>query len=107
MDQSQIDFFDLARLELRRKGMVRAISPGNDERAAGFTIEAMDDAGTQIAIHRRQRAEVMEQRVDEGAAAMPRPGVDHHACGLIDHDDVGVFIQDFERQIFGLGFEGR
>ena len=49
----------------------------------------------------------MQQCVDERAVAVPCPCVYDHAGRLIDHDDVRVFIQDFERQIFGFGLERR
>ena len=51
--QRQIDFLHLPRLELRGERMMRAIGARDDERAAGFAIEAMDDAGAQISVHRR------------------------------------------------------
>jgi len=49
----------------------------------------------------------MEQGVDERAVAVARASVYDHAGGFIDDDDVRVFIEDRERQVFGLGFERR
>jgi len=49
----------------------------------------------------------MEQGVDECAVAVARASVYDHAGGFIDDDDVRVFIEDLDRQVFGLGFERR
>ena len=49
----------------------------------------------------------MEQGIDEGAGVDAGAGVDHHAGGLIDGDDGGVFVEDAERDVFGSGFERR
>src|SRR5579864_8754069 len=37
----------------------------------------------------------------------PRAGVDHHAGGLIDGDQIRVLKEDFDRQVFRLGMERR
>ena len=47
-----------------------------------------------------------EQRVDERATVISGPGVDGHAGGLVDSDEVVVFVEDVEGNVFGLRFEG-
>ena len=42
----------------------------------------------------------MHQRIAAGAGG----GVDRHACGFVDDDDVVVFVHDIERDVGG-GFE--
>jgi hypothetical protein len=39
---------------------------------------------------------VAEQRINQGAAGMPRPGVDWHVRRLIDNDQVFVLVNDVE-----------
>src|SRR5579862_4313007 len=54
----------------------------------------------------------MQERVDECAAAtrvlvLAGAGVHHHACWLVDAGEVGVFIDDVERDVFRLSLERR
>jgi hypothetical protein len=55
---------------------------------------------------------VVKQGVYERAAIAlvfggPGPGVDHHAGGLVDDSEVGVFVEDVEWDIFGDGSQWR
>ncbi len=45
---------------------------------------------------------VVEQRVDERAGGVTGPGMHDQAGRLVDHHDVGVVVQDRQRQILGL-----
>ena len=52
----------------------------------------------------------IEQRVDQGAAAarvfvLAGAGVHHHACGLVDHGERGIFKDHVQRNVFSRGFE--
>lgn len=47
----------------------------------------------------------MQQSVYQGAAAMTRARMHDHAGRLIDHDDISVFVQNFERQFFRYRLE--
>jgi hypothetical protein len=75
----------------------------------------MDDAGAEIAADVGELGEVEEEGVDEGASVAfvyatkggsAGSGVDHHAGGLVDDGEVLVFVEDFERDVFGDGVEG-
>ena len=46
---------------------------------------------------------MVEQRVDERAARMPRRRVDDEARGLVDDDQVLVLEDDRERDVLGFG----
>jgi len=48
-----------------------------------------------------------EERVDECAGDRSGAGVNGHAGGFIDDDDVVVFVENVERDGFGLGDDGR
>ncbi len=56
-------------------------------------------------------AESFPKRCSKALTSVPGvpPGacVDHHARGFVDRDDVGVFIQHLDRNIFGRGLERR
>ena len=47
------------------------------------------------------------KRVDQCAAARARAGVDHHAGGLVHHDEVRVFVQELDGDFLGSGGERR
>jgi hypothetical protein len=54
----------------------------------------------------------MKQGIHESAAIAlvfrgTGPGVNHHAGGLVDDSEVGVFVEDVERDIFGDGSQWR
>ena len=58
----------------------------------------MDDAGAQLAADAAQVVDVVEQGVDQRAVGVARGRVDDHARRLVDDDDVGVLVDDVERQ---------
>jgi hypothetical protein len=45
----------------------------------------------------------MEQGVDQGAVGAAGAGVDDEAGGFVDGDQVVVFVEDVERDVFGFG----
>jgi hypothetical protein len=94
---------------------VGAVVFGDEDEAAGLLVEAMDDAGAEVAAYVGEFGEVKEEGVDEGASVAlvqtaqggsAGSGVDHHAGRLVDDGEVLVFVEDFERDIFGDGVEG-
>ena len=52
-----------------------------------------------------QRCDVREQRVDQRAVGRAVRGMRHHAGRLVDDQQVVVFVDDVERDRFGLGAE--
>lgn len=48
-------------------------------------------------------AEVMQDRVDQGPARVPRAGVNDHARGLVDDQQRRVFVDDRQRDRLGSG----
>jgi hypothetical protein len=90
---------------------------GDEDKAAGLLVEAMDDAGAQVASDVGEFGEVKEEGVDEGALVArvgfaacegggAGSGVDHHAGGFVDDGEVLVLVEDFERDVFGDGVQG-
>ena len=62
----------------------------------------MDDARPSFAADAAQVVDVVQQCVDESAARVPGRGMDDHSCRLVDDDDIGILIQDGQRQRFSL-----
>jgi len=87
---------------------------GDEDDAAGLLVEAMDDAGAEVAADFGELAlaEVIEKGIDEGASVAgvvggASSGVDHHAGRFVDDGEVLVFVEDVEGDVFGDGVEGR
>lgn len=73
------------------------------EHAAGVAIKAVNDAGAELAGGAREGAEAMQQRVNQGSRMHACARVNDHTGGLIDGHDVGIFVQDGEREWLGNG----
>ena len=75
---------------------------GDEHHAARVLVEAMDDAGAELAADAAQVVHVKEQRVDERLVGVAGGGMDDQAGGLVDHDDVVVLVEDREREVLRL-----
>ena len=68
--------------------------------------------GRSFAADGRQAGKVMQESVDE-CSAIPLivggsgSGVHHHSCGFVDDREVVIFVDDFERNVFWHGTQGR
>jgi len=72
----------------------------DDEQAGGVAIEAMDDPGALgVGASGRGSAEQLRER----PGAMPARGVNHEAGGLVDDEQLGVFVGDRETVGHGDG----
>jgi len=67
----------------------------------------MDDAGAEGIAGLRERLAAAKKCVDERALGIASAGVNGHASGFVDGDDVVVFVKDVEWDGFGFGLEGR
>ncbi len=89
VDEGEVGFGDLAAGEHVAELAVGAVVLGDEDDAAGLLVEAVDDAGAEVAADVGEMVEVVEEGVDEGAAVAcvvggAGAGVDHHAGGLVD-----------------------
>jgi len=107
VDQCEIDFLDFAAGKLGCQAVMGRIVLGDEEDSAGEAIEAMDDAGAQFAGHAGKRMEAMEQGIDQGSGMNAGAGVDDHAGGFIDGDEVVIFIEHGKRNRLRSGVQGR
>src|SRR3546814_14502375 len=71
-----------------------------DDQAARILVDAVDDAGPRDAADARKLSRAMvEQRVDERAVEIARGGVDDHAGGLVDDDQMLILPGDDEIEV--------
>ena len=106
VEEGDVGLGDLAAGEHLAELAVGAVVFGDEDEAAGLLVEAMDDAGAEVAADVGELVEVEEEGVDEGAAVAgvvggAGSGVDHHAGGLVDDGEVLVFVEDVEGDVFG------
>ena len=84
-------------------GVGGIVFSGDDE-AAGVPVDAVDDAGAQLAADARKApGAVVQQGIDQGAVRVPRGRVDHHAHGLIHHDHIRVLVDHLQGNVLGPG----
>ena len=72
-----------------------------NQNAAGETVQAVDDSRTHVPPHGREVFIPREAGGNCGAGVNPGSGVDHHTGRLVDDDDRGVFVEDFEWDLLG------
>jgi hypothetical protein len=101
-DESEIGFFRFSVTELSAEFAVGGIIFGGDENAGGFAIETVNDpgaiggaSGSELAF-----AMVKESR-GEGSGWATCSGVDVHAGGFVDDEDVIVLMENVEGKILG------
>jgi hypothetical protein len=92
--------------ELGDKSGVGLFVFGDDQNAGGVFVEAMDDAGAEFAADALKVGAVMEKGVDERVGEMAGGGVDDQSGGLVEDDEVGVFMEDIQRNVRGDETDG-
>jgi hypothetical protein len=96
--ESDIFLFDFAIVKLSRELLVCQVVLGNHHHAGRSAIQAMNDPGPGFTADPAQIPYMVQKRVHESAGPMARTGMDHHSCLFVQHGDVAVLIQDFERE---------
>ena len=86
---------------------MRGVVLGHQQHAAGEAVQPVHDSRPQRAAHAGERLEAVQQRVHQRAGMDARAGMHHHAGRLIDGHQVGVFVKDGERNVFGRGVQRR
>lgn len=105
LHEREIRFLNSARAKSFGKFGMCEIVFGDEDCSARIFVKAMDDARAQGVAALRERLAAAKKRVDECAARVPCSGVDGHASGLVDDDEIVIFVKDFEWDGFGFGFE--
>lgn len=95
-----VEPLDAVILELPGEALMRLVGLGGDQKAGGVFVDAMDYSGAGDAADAgKLPGAVVQQRVDQRAVSIARSGMDDHARRLVDHDEVGVFVDDVQRNI--------
>ena len=106
-DNRVVDFFHAALGKLFREREVRPVIFGDDEAAAGFLVEPVDDAGPRHAADAAQRAFAMvQQRVDERVFLVAGGGMHDESGGLVQHEQRLVLEQNVQRHFLRLRLGG-
>ena len=101
-DESEIGFFRFPVTELSAELAVCGIIFGGDENAGGFAIEAVNDAGAIGGAPGGELAFAMvKEGGGEGSGGATCTGVNVHAGGFVDDEDVIVLMEDVEGKILG------
>jgi hypothetical protein len=93
--------------ELLAQAAMRRVILGDDEQSRRSLVEAVHDAGALDPADAGQAFPAMgDQRVDKGTACVPRRWVHDEMRGLVDDDQVVVFVDHVERDRLtsGLGW---
>jgi len=107
LHESDVRFLDFASAEGFAELCVSGVIFGDEDDAGGVFIEAMHYAGAEGVATLGESLAAAEESVDQGAARGAGAGVHGHSGGFVDGDDVGVFIEDVERNGFGFGAQRR
>ena len=103
----EVGLADLARAEGGGETLERGVRLGDDDRAAGVAVEAMDDARPPFAADVEDAGAAVEDGVDEGAVGVAGGGVDDEARGLVDDEDRVVLEEHGEGDVLGDERHGR
>ena len=80
------------------------------QQAAGVLVDAVDDAGPQLAVDAGEVvAQGVQQAIDQGVILMPCRRMHHQALGLVDYQKILVLVDDVQLHfgggdVHGLGF---
>lgn len=100
-DEGEVGFVERAVFELGGEGVVGGVVFGDDEDAAGFAVEAVDDAGTQDAADAGEAGTtVVEEGGDEGAGGAAGARVNDETRGFVEGEKIVVFVKYFEGDVF-------
>ena len=86
--------------KLCTKSLMRQIIFGNHQQTARVFVDSMNDSRSLDAADARQVVPAMpEQRIDKRTAARTGRRMHGHTRRLVNHQQIGVFINDFQRNI--------
>ena len=87
--------------QLAGNALMGSIIFADNNTAGGVFVDAMDDSGTHYTVYAGQASFAMVQHsIDQGAAVMASSRMHDHVLGLIDDQNIFVFVKDIEGNIF-------
>ena len=104
VDEGHIGFFDGAAFELAGEPPVGFVGFGDEDKAGGVAVEAVDDAGAPgVGADGKGGMGlfgVVEQGVDERPGPVAAGGVDDQAGLFVEGEELFVFVNDVEGDVF-------
>ena len=101
LDKRNVDFFDSSSAKRFGELCVGEVVFGDDNEAGRSLVQPVHDSRTEpINVLRSTAGESLtasEQGIDERSAGIPCSSVDAHSCRFVDHENVVVFVGDFQR----------
>jgi drug/metabolite transporter (DMT)-like permease len=102
-NKGEIGFLGFPVLELAAEFAMGGIGFGGHEDAGGFQIEPVNDPGTiRTAAGGELARAVVQKGRGEGTGGSTGAGMNGEAGGFVEDDDVGVLVEDLQRDGFGL-----
>ena len=102
----QIMAVDGVGFKLRGQPVMRTVGFGHHQQPGGIFINAVNNAGATLAADAGQRIAAMgQQRIDQRARRRAGGRMHHHARGFVDHDQIAVFPDHRQRDIFGQSID--
>ena len=79
---------------------VGCLTPCDEQQTARFGVDAMDDAGARDSSNAAELIFAgVEQGIDEGVFLVADSGMDTKSGGLIDDDQMFIFVENIQRDI--------
>jgi len=100
MNQSDVRLAYGARPELFAESPMRGVIAGGHNDSGCAAIETMHNSRPEVSSQRGESAEMMEQRVHEGALRGAGARVHDHSRGLIHHDHILILVEYVDRYLF-------
>ena len=101
-----VNFSDLPGFELRHQTLMRRVGLRHHQAAARAFVEPVNDTGARNAADAGELATaVMQKRVDKRVFEIAGSGMHDDAGGFVEHDQVGVLVQNVERNFFRQRFQ--
>ena len=102
IDQGQISFLNLAFLKLASQTFVGHVIFRHNHHSGSVLVKAVDNARTKLTTNAFQITAMVEQAIDKGPGSVSCRRVNHKAGRLVQHNDIGVFMEDGKWNWFGF-----
>jgi len=101
-NNAQISLFHFPGFELPLEFPIGLRGAGDHHDAGRSLVQPVNDARPPLLPHSRDFRKTKKESIRQGAASHPGPGVDDHAAGLLDDDDLVILEEDVQRYFFRL-----
>jgi len=102
-NKGQIPLFYLALLKLETETFVGHVILCHHQGPRRILIKAVDDAWPELAPNALQIWTMVKHRIYKGSTLVSRARMNHNAGGLVQDDDVRIFVKDRQGDWFRLG----